>query len=85
MTTFLTLVYLTCFQTCAWFSIARVWRRRSSSDLSLWREWFLIVGVTAQFAVMWRTGADWRVLISPIASGTSIAALLYVVYRFRSD
>lgn len=83
MTLFLTAIYLACFQACGWFAVARVMRRGSSADLSTWREWLLLIGVTAQFCVMILTGASWYVLISPIASGLSVGSLLVCIYRYR--
>ncbi len=79
----LTALYVLCFQLCAVPSISRIIRRRSSADLSIWREVTILVGVTAQFTVMLHTGADWRVLISPLLSGLNVAALLLVIYRYR--
>lgn len=79
----LTLIYLACFQACAIPAIVRVFRRGSSADLSLWREWLLLAGVSAQFAVMTLTGASWYVKISPIASGLSVGGLLLAIYWFR--
>ena len=84
MTTALTVAYLLCFQLCAIPSIVRVVRRRSSTDLSVWREWLLLIGVACQFLVMWLTGADWRVQVSPLLSGVSVGVLLIIIYRFRS-
>lgn len=83
MRTALTIVYLACFQAAAAPAIARVLKRRSSADCSLWREGLLLAGVSAQFAVMRLTGADWRVFISPLASGTSILVLAGVVWYYR--
>jgi hypothetical protein len=84
MVNLLTLAYLILFQACAWPSIVRIVRRRHSADLSAWREILLLVGVSCQFAVMWQTGAAWQVILSPVASGTSIAVLLALIWRYRS-
>jgi hypothetical protein len=85
MTDLLTIVYLACFQACAWPSIVRVCRRRSSADLSIWRELLIICGVSCQFAVMMLTGASWRVWLSPLFSGASVIVMLVTIYRFRRD
>jgi len=83
MTDILAFLYLACFQFCALPAIVRVCRRKSSEDLSVWREWLLVVGVSAQFVVMWQTGADWRVIVSPVLSGISIVSLLGAIYWYR--
>lgn len=84
MTTALTLLYLLLFQACAVPQIVRLVRRRSSGDMSVWREWLLLLGIGVQLAVFVLAGVrDWRVLVSPIASGSSIAVLLLLVYRYR--
>lgn len=79
----LTFIYLTAFQACAIPAILRVIRRRSSADLSVWREWLLVLGVSTQFYVMVVTGADWRVWVSPICSGAGVLAMLVCIYRYR--
>lgn len=78
-----TACYLACFQAAAVPAMLRVMRRRSSADLSTWREWLLLAGVAIQFGVMWATGASWYVLVSPLVSAGSLGALLVVVYRHR--
>lgn len=83
MTLALTIAYVACFQCAAIPAIVRCSRRKSSRDLSVWREWIVLVGVTIQFAVFWSTGASWYVLVSPIASALSLLVLLAVVYRHR--
>lgn len=84
MTTALTVAYLLLFQVCALPQMARLVKRRSSADLSVWREWLLLTGIGIQFSVFLLAGVrDWRVLVSPIASGSSIAVLLLLVYRYR--
>lgn len=83
MITALTVVYLLCFQAAALPAIRRVWARRSSADLSIWREVTLLAGIVTQFGVMVLTGADWRVRISPLCSGVSIGVLLIVIWRHR--
>ncbi len=79
----LTVAYIACFQLCAAPSIARVLRRRSSSDMSVWREWLLILGASIQFIVMTLTHTSWLVRVSPLASITSISLLLFFIYRHR--
>lgn len=83
LTTLLTFAYLAAFQLCALPAILRIRRRRSSDDLSLWREVLLLFGVACQFAVMVATHADPRVWISPIATATSVAVLLAHEYYYR--
>jgi hypothetical protein len=83
--TLLTLVYIACFQLCALPSLVRIRRRQSSADLSVWREWLLIVGVCAQFAVMLSAGVPWQVWISPVLSLVSVSVLLGHIYWFRAD
>lgn len=84
MTNLLTVVYLACFAACGWPSIVRMMRRKSSADLSVWREWLLLVGVVAQLAVMRQTGAAWQVWISPINTFVSVGTALIVIYRYRT-
>lgn len=79
----LTVAYLSCFVVAAAPAIARIVRRRSSADCSLWREWFVLAGVAIQLAVFVAERASWPVLISPIASGVSIGTLIAVTLRFR--
>jgi hypothetical protein len=79
----LSIAYLVCFQACAIPSIARIIRRGSSADLSVWREWLLVVGVTCQYMVMTLTGTSWYVRVSPILSLCSVGTLLWSIYRFR--
>lgn len=84
MTTALTVAYLILFQICAWPQIRRLVKRKSSQDMSVWREVLLLLGISIQFSVFLLAGVrDWRVLVSPIASGSSIAILLLLVYRYR--
>jgi hypothetical protein len=79
----LTVAYLACFNAAAIPAIVRIVRRKSSQDLSLWREWFVLTGIAIQFAAFWLAGAGWIVLISPMASALSMSALLTVTYWFR--
>jgi hypothetical protein len=79
----LTVAYVVCFQAAAWPAIVRIARRKSSADLSVWREWLVLTGVAMQAVVMIRTGAAWPVLVSPLASAVSLVTLLAVVYRHR--
>lgn len=79
----LAVAYLACFQGCAWPGIIRIRRRRSSEDLSVWREWLLVLGVLLQLGVMAHDGATWRIWISPVMSLTSVSVLLWHVYRYR--
>ncbi len=83
MITALTVAYLLCFQCAAWPAIARIIRRGSSADLSVWREWLVLAGVVAQFAVFYLTGSGWEVLISPLVSGATLVAMLAVIYWHR--
>ena len=84
MKNLLTLLYLACFAACGWPSVVRVIRRGSSADLSVWREWLLLCGVCAQFAVMRLDGATWHVWLSPINSFLSVGILLVAIYRYRA-
>lgn len=64
--------------------MVRIIRRGSSGDLSIWREYLLLAGVTAQFLVMILTGADWRVWLSPVLSGLNVLVLLFCIQRYRA-
>lgn len=83
LTLVLTIVYLMCFQLCAWPAVVRICRRRSSADLSVWREWLILIGAGVQLVVMVRTHAAWVVLVSPVASMSSVIVLLLVIWRYR--
>lgn len=85
MTNLLTVAYLTCFAACTWPGIIRVWRRRSSADLSIWREWLILLGVVLQYGVMHATGAAWQVAVSPILSGVGVLVMLVSIWWWRSD
>lgn len=78
-------LYLACFTACAVPGILRIRRRRSSADLSVWREWLLVAGVLMQLGVMLHDGATWRIWISPVMSLTSVSVLLWHVYRYRGS
>lgn len=79
----LTLFYLAAFQLCAWPSIVKIRRRKTSADLSIWREILLLVGVAGQLAVMLLTGAAWQVWLSPIITAASVSILLAYIWRYR--
>ena len=83
--TLLTAAYILCFQFCAVPAALRILRRRSSVDLSVWREWLILLGVGLQFVVMTATQADWRVQISPVLTALNVGVLLCVVYYYRKD
>lgn len=79
----LVLFQIACYQVCAVPSIARIVRRGSSADLSVWREVLIICGACAQLSVMFATGAAWQVKISPILSMANIGVLLAVILWYR--
>lgn len=81
--TILAAVYLSAFQLCALPGIVRIVRRKSSADLSIWRELLLLFGCSVQLVVMLRTGAAWQVVVSPIATILSVSVLLYVIRKYR--
>lgn len=79
----LTACYLACFIGAAWPAIARIIRRKSSVDCSLWREWLVLCGVLIQLGVFVAEQASWPVLVSPIASGIGLSTLIAVTLRYR--
>lgn len=83
--TLLAVVYLSAFQLCAAPSIVRILRRKSSDDLSVWREWLLLFGCSVQLVVMLRTGAAIQIIVSPIATMLSVSVLLLVIRRYRTQ
>lgn len=83
--TLLAFVYLAAFQFCAAPAAIRVVRRKSSDDLSVWREWLLLFGCSVQLVVMLRTGAAIQIIVSPIATMISVSVLLYVIRRYRTQ
>lgn len=85
MITLATVAYLMCFQLATLPAIARIVRRRHSDDLSYGRELLVLAGVCLQFTVFLSVGvSDWRVLISPVASGLSVSALIVLIARYRT-
>jgi hypothetical protein len=84
MLTLATLVYLVCFTGAALPSIVRLYRRKSSADLSCWRELLILMGVCIQFGVFLAVGVrDWEVLVSPVMSFLSVSMLLGMIWRYR--
>jgi hypothetical protein len=83
--TILAVLYLACFQLCALPSVVRIRRRGRSGDLSVWREWLLIIGVSVQLVVMLHAGVPWQVWISPVLSFTSVSVLLGHIYWYRRE
>lgn len=81
--TLLAVLYLTCFQCCALPAVLRIRRRQSSQDLSVWREWLLLVGVAVQLSVMLQSQAPWQVWLSPVLSFLSLSILLGHIYWYR--
>ena len=79
----LTVAYLACFTVSAVPGIARVIRRRSSADVSLWHLGLVFTGIVLQLVVFTSEQATWPVLASPITSGVSIGTLIAVTLRFR--
>lgn len=79
----LTVLYLACFQCAALPTVIRVCRRKSSADLSVWREWLILAGVIGQLAVMLLTHAHPAVWISPILSGLGVSAVIVAIQRHR--
>lgn len=79
----LTAVYMACFAACGWPAIYRLYRRKSSADLSYWREVLLLVGVTTQFSVMMIEGVGWHVFISPINTFFSVVCTLIAIWWYR--
>ncbi len=79
----LTLFYLITFWVCGIPSVVRIRRRKTSADLSYWRELLLLAGVTGQFAVMLLTGAVWQVYISPLVTAASVGILLWHIWKYR--
>ena len=83
MNTAIAVIYLSCFQLCAAPAIVRIVRRKSSADLSLWREALLVTGASLQLVVMLRTGAAWQVCLSPVATILNLTVLTAVILRYR--
>lgn len=84
MISLLTALYLCCFQLCAWPAVARIVKRGSSKDLSIWREVLLMVGASSQLVVMLQTGVVWQVAISPVATIINVAVLTAVILKYRT-
>lgn len=82
--TLLALFYLACFAASAVPSVVRIRRRGSSDDMSVWREWLVLLGVSVQLSVMVRVGVPWQVWISPVLSFTSVSVLLGHIYWYRT-
>jgi hypothetical protein len=84
VTTALTIAFLVSFQLAAVPAMVRIVKRKSSQDLSYWREVVLLAGISFQLAAWIGSGVtEWKVLISPIASGLSVLILLGLILRYR--
>ena len=79
----LTFFYLGCFSACAFPAIVKIRRRKTSTDLTVWREILLLAGVGGQFAVMLLTGAAWQVWVSPLVTAASVGILFWHIWRYR--
>lgn len=79
----LMVVQIACFQLCAVPTVLRMIRRQSSADLSIWREVLITMGACCQWLLMWLTGADWRVMMSPLASLVSVLLVGALILRYR--
>lgn len=81
--TLLTLVQIACYQCCAIPSVVRIVRRKSSGDLSVWREALIITGATFQLGATHLAGAPWQLFMSPITSMASVSLMLGVILYYR--
>jgi hypothetical protein len=78
-----TLIQVACFQGCAIPGIVRMARRKSSHDLSMWREILILVGASFQLGAMFLAGVKWQIYASPITSIVSIGTFLCVILYYR--
>lgn len=78
-----TILQITCFQLCGLPSIVRMVRRKSSGDLSIWREVLLLCGIVCQLTAMALAKVHWLIVLSPIASFLSIATVLGLILWYR--
>lgn len=72
-----------CFQAAAFPAIARVWKRNSAGDLSVWREILVIAGAALQLGIVALSGAVWQLWVSPIASIISCGFLMGMILSYR--
>lgn len=83
LVTALTFVYLACYQACSIPAIVRMVRRKSSEDLSIWRELLTLLGLVVQTAVIVLVKAPWQVWISPVLSIVAGVVIVAVIVRYR--
>jgi hypothetical protein len=83
MLTLAACLYVACFQACAIPAILRIRRRRSSDDLSIWRELLILAGASLQLGVMLHAGSPWQVWFSPVATMLNVGTLLVIILRYR--
>jgi hypothetical protein len=81
--TVLTLIQIACYQLCAVPGILRIVRRKSSADLSVWREALIISGACFQLVATYLAGAPWQLFMSPITSICSVGTMLGVIVYYR--
>lgn len=78
-----TLCQIICFQLCAVPGMVRIYRRKSSQDLSIWREILILVGVSFQIGAYLAAGVPWTIFAGPITSAVSVGAMLGIILYYR--
>ncbi len=83
LVTLLTTIQILCYQACAWPGIARIIKRKSSSDLSIWREVLILTGASFQIAATYHAHAPWQLFMSPVSSMMSVGTMLGIILYYR--
>jgi hypothetical protein len=79
----LTAVQIFCYQACAVPGIMRIVKRKSSEDLSIWREILILIGASFQMGAMYLTNTNPLIFASPITSMLSVGMMLGVILYYR--
>lgn len=78
-----TLLQILCYQLCAVPGIYRIIKRRSSEDLSIWREILILSGASFQLMVFLLANAPPILYASPVTSIISVSIMLAVILGHR--
>lgn len=79
----LTICQITCYQLCVVPGMIRIIKRRSSEDLSIWREILILSGATFQLMVFYMANAAPVLYASPVTSTASVTLMLLTILWYR--
>jgi len=78
-----TIIQIACYQLCALPSIVRIVKRKSSGDLSIWREVLILCGAGFQMTAMALAHVKPIIFASPITSVVSVTTVLIIILKYR--